>query len=137
MNAQQRMKVMREVAVQADQFYEDAQRFGQTAVQNGLEKHQLKDLESIADAALKVSDVLDHIKTQTGKHEEWQRRNFGPDLLNYIRHQLASRRNQVCGVLNIPTDGLEAQTIYLYLIRAFLRQLVAQYEYASVGGQLI
>jgi len=137
MNAQQRLKLMREVAVQADQFYEDAQHFGRTAVQSDLKKHQLKNLESIADTALKVSDVLDHIKTQTGKHKEWRQRNFGSDLLNYIHHQLMSRRNQVCGALNIPTDRLEAQTVYLYLIRAFLRQLIAQYEYAAVGDQSI
>jgi hypothetical protein len=130
MNAQQRMKLMREIAIQADLFYEKAEQLGKMAHQNGLDRRQVKGLERIADSTFKVSDVLDYIKTQTGRHEKWRKRNFGPSLLNYIRRQLARKRTEVCRVVGLPEDSFEAQQVYLHLIRAFVRQIAAHYEVA-------
>jgi hypothetical protein len=131
MNKEQRLRLRREVAIRADQFYDEgeAQRFGQTAHQNHLKKGQIKNLQSVAESALKVSDVLDYVKIQSGKHDDWRRNNFGPDLLNHIRHQLLKSRNEICATLGFSTSGIEAQTVYLHLIRAFIRQVAAHYEY--------
>jgi|Deesub1362A_J573_1020465.scaffolds.fasta_scaffold00513_5 hypothetical protein len=130
MNAQQHMKLIRQISIQADLFYTEAEDLGKIAHQNNLDRHQLKGLQRIAESAFKVSDVLDYIKIQTGRHEKWRNRKFGPKLLNYIREELKRRRTEVCRVIGLQEKGIEAQQVYLYLIRAFVRQMVAYYEVA-------
>lgn len=141
MNDQQRMKLMREIAVRADQFYNDAEQLGNAAAKSltARRRSQMNGLENVANSTLKVSDILDYIKTRTArsdKGKDWQKDDFGKSLLTFIENTLRnSYRRDICGVLSLDENSPEAQQVYLYLIRAFVHQLVAHYEFVSAGGE--
>jgi|GEM_PF-5099172 hypothetical protein len=87
-------------------------------------------LESIANSAFKVSDIFDYIKTRTARHEQrWLR--LGQQLLTYLEQDLGQKRNAICQDLGLSNQE-DHQEVYLLLIRAFIQQLVAHYEYAGV-----
>jgi hypothetical protein len=93
----------------------------------------------MANSALKTSDVFDFIKTRTARHEEWQHGNWGPELLNYLMKDLKKHRNGICDQLEgLETESASGIEVHLMLIREFVSQLAAQYEYAcampEVGG---
>jgi hypothetical protein len=131
------MQIVRAVALAADGFYEDAKKFGETAVDcfTGGRRSQITGLESLANSSIKVSDVLDYIKKQVGKDSDksekqtWRKNDFGKKLLEYLEVNL---RRQL-GTLSLSppsTDKAEQQRVYLMMIREFVRQLSAHYEYA-------
>jgi hypothetical protein len=127
---QLRIKMLREVALRADGFYDRAEKLGQKAAQELTDKKssQINNLEGIANSALKTSDVFDFIKTRTARQKEWQA--WGPDLLKYLSRDLRTERRRICGQLNIDTEGIDGLEVHLMLIREFVRQLAAHYEYA-------
>lgn len=127
---QQRMDILREVAYRADLFYEDAERLGQKAARalTRKKRSQITGLEAVANSALKTSDVFDFIKVRTARQKEW--RSWGPGLLKYLRGELGKQRRHICNqTLKIAPQSADGLYVHLLLIREFVRQLSAQYEY--------
>jgi hypothetical protein len=140
------MQIIREVSIEAENFYQDAIDIGDHAahVLTRAHRSQMTGLENIADTALKTSDILDYIKRQTTRFPYWQRSfakpgqaaiSFGQRLKDYIENNLLDIRNQLCksSRLNIGDETYKhrflRQHVYLLLIRQFIRQMVVQYEY--------
>ncbi|MCL4298481.1 MAG: hypothetical protein KJ077_22280 [Anaerolineae bacterium] len=132
-----RLKITREVALKADSFYHRAEELGKLAAANLTREHraQITNLESVTNSALKVTDVLNYLKTQTARREYWQRQNLGQQLLKFINVELVEDKRQICELLQLPPDQGEAQQVHLYLIREFVRQLAAQYEYQCMVAE--
>lgn len=133
MSEQKRMQILREVALQADTdaFYSKAEELGKKAAEALTDKKrsQITGLESTANSALKVTDVLDFVKIRSARHEEWRKSNWGPELLDYLKGDLRNRRETVCSELALEPQGADGITVHLLLIREFVRQLAAHYEY--------
>ena len=125
------LRIMREVALKADAFYEKSKELGVLAASSlkGDKRSQITGLESICNSTVKVSDVCDFIKVRTARQEAWRQGDFGKQMLLFIEHDLAQRRGEVCAALSI-TDERKKQDVYMLLIREFVRQLAAQYEYS-------
>lgn len=145
------MKIIREVSVQAENFYDDAVRLGDHAASALTERHrsQMTSLENIAESTLKASDVFDYIKKQTARFNYWRKpvledrdsnQGFGESLKNYLEKKLIVNLKTICDRLKIgeATDEQkqERRRIYLLLIRQFIRQMVVEYEYqVSLGNK--
>ncbi len=129
------MKILKEVGIEADKFREKTRKLGETASSAfSGQKAQMKNLENIANSALKVSDVLDHIKRQTGKSlagRKWKEDKFGEKLLKEIKDTLGGQRDHICGKLQITSDEQKLD-VHLFLIREFIRQVVIHYEFFTV-----
>lgn len=137
-------RIMREVDWEADNddFRANAQELGQRA-QKALtreKRSQITGLESVANSTQKVSDVFNYIKLRTARQSEWRSHNFGQDLLEYLETTLSQKRDNVVRAVSKHTslDKYQQQEVYILLIRAFVAQLAAQYEYACLqaGGTL-
>lgn len=130
-----RMRIVRSVALEADAFYDDAKKLGELAARSlGQNKRsQATGLESIANSSQKVSDVFDYVKLRTARQKEWQKDNLGKELITNLE-KLALKRDRICADLHIEGQTFEGRTIhqevYILLIRAFVSQFAAQYEYA-------
>jgi hypothetical protein len=142
------MKIMREVSDQAENFYDDAVGLGDHAA-NALEarhRSQMTELENIADSALKSSDIFDYIKKQSARFPYWRKGfaehsdpkiGFGERLKTYLEKDMALKLKTICDPnhLNIgdSSDGdkKKRRRIYLMLIRQFIHQMVAEYEYQT------
>jgi len=145
------VKIIREVNIQAEEFYKDAVELGIHAAYALKVNHrsQMTGLENIAESALKYSDIFDYIKRQTARYPYWQQGPeheksgvaFGERLLNYLERELVNRRESVCKRLSIgdktDEDKQLRRRLYLQLIRQFVRQMVVQYEYRArlLGNQ--
>jgi hypothetical protein len=138
------MKIIREVSVEAEDFYEKAVELGRHAAETLKARHrsQMTGLENIAESTFKTSDVFDYIKKQTARFPQWRQpfpeqrqtpQGFGERLQTYLEVELAKRRDNVCTRLTIGDstydDKQERRRIYLLLIRQFLRSMVVEYEY--------
>lgn len=140
------MQIIREVTIQAENFYEDAVQLGNHAayVLTKAHRSQMTGLENIAESALKASDILDYIKRQTARTLSWRQvfpgekpsdEAFGERLKNYLEKELGRKRDAICRLktLEIGNETDEDKTlrrhVYLLLIRQFIRQVVAEYEY--------
>jgi hypothetical protein len=135
-----RMKMLRAVALRADSFYTKAEHLGGRAAQALTDKKrsQINGLEGIANSALKTTDVFDFIKVRTARQDKWREGDWGPDLLDYLSRDLREQRKAICTNLEIDPNSAEGIQVHLLLIREFVRQLAAQYEYAcrfpNAGG---
>ncbi|NJN68121.1 MAG: hypothetical protein HC884_16120 [Chloroflexaceae bacterium] len=132
-------RMLREVALAADAFYKKAEELGQQAFASlGREKRsQITGLESLANSTQKTSDVFNYIKTRTARQKEWRKKDFGKDLLLYLETTLATERNNIVANLKaqkIELDAHQQKEVYLLLIRAFVAQLAAQYEFAAIAN---
>lgn len=126
-----RMKMLREVTLRADSFYDTAQDIGTKAASGLTDKKraQISGLEGIANSAQKTSDVFDYIKLRTARQKEWRKDNWGASLLDYLSQDLRERRKEICAGLGVDVESAEGMDVHLLLIREFVRQLAAQYEY--------
>ncbi len=107
-------------------------------------------LENIADSALKKTDIFDYIKRQTARFSFWRQsypgnksqgssdnspddKGFGERLLYYLEKDLEERYlKEICAEdrLNIgKEDFYQRRRISLMLIRQFIHQMVAAYEF--------
>lgn len=145
------MKIIREVSIQAENFYDDAVKLGDHAAYALKAQHrsQMTSLENIAESTFKASDIFDYIKKQTSRFSYWRQPiheqkdselGFGERLKNYLESELRKRLATICGPkrLNIgdttDEEKQERRRIYLLLIRQFIRQMVVEYEYqVSLG----
>lgn len=128
----QRMEMLREVALYADKetFYAKAEELGKKAAGalTRSKRSQITGLEAVANSALKTSDVFDFIKVRSARHKEWH--SWGPELLKYFRGELGKQRRQICQeTLKINPQSVDGLYVHLLLIREFVRQLSAHYEY--------
>jgi len=146
------MKIIREVNIQAEEFYEDARKLGDHAAYalKGVHRSQMTSLENIAESAFKTSDILDYIKKQIARFPYWRQglpghdkpdEAFGELLKNYLEQDLVKKRDAICSPKRLAisdktdADKQDRRRIYLLLIRQFLRQMIAQYEYqVSLGS---
>jgi hypothetical protein len=137
------MKIIREISIQAEDFYEDAVRLGDHAAQalKAVHRSQMTSLENIAESTFKTSDIFDYIKKQTARFSYWRQPykdsnlGFGERLKQYLENDLTQRLTTLCDPRHLDignsTDEQkqERRRIYLMLIRQFIRQMVVQYEY--------
>lgn len=145
------LKIIREVSMQAEEFYEDAIKLGDHAAHALRARHrsQMTGLENIAESTFKTSDILDYIKKQTARFPNWRQpdptardpnQGFGERLKEYLEKDLLKKMGTVCDRKHLDigdaTDEQKQQRrhIYLLLIRQFLRQMVVQYEYRVSPG---
>jgi hypothetical protein len=137
------------------EFYEKSQGLGKLAVEafredGGQERHraQMTGLENIAETTLKVTDVQDYIKKQTGQQrvqrekeaqgQGWKKK-VGPHgellgqlFIDHIENGLNTFVERACiDFIDSATEQgkREEQKVRLELVRQFIRQLVARYEY--------
>lgn len=141
----QDMKIIQKVAQQADNFSKDAERLGGMAARAfGRDaRAQVTGLESIANSSLKVADIMDYLKIRTARSDresdrekrpvKWSVEKLGRELVEYLGEKLKKVRDGICsdGDLNLPPE--KAQEIHVLLIREFIRQLAAHYEYTAGG----
>jgi hypothetical protein len=129
-----RMQIIKLVGLKADSYYDDAQilaEVGKKAV-GKKGKSQLEKLRAVANCAIKVSDVLNHIKNQAARHEEWRTNGFADKLLERIEKKLKNDMKELCSHLSSPSaSDLEKQQIHLMLIREYINQFVTHCFYAS------
>jgi hypothetical protein len=146
------MKIIREVSIEAEDFYEQAVSLGDHAAEALKARHrsQMTGLENIAESTFKTSDVFDYIKKQTARFSHWQKpfselknsnQGFGERLKNYLENDLAKRCDNVCTRLETGDSSYkekqERRHIYLLLIRQFIRSMVVEYEYqVNVGPKV-
>src|SRR5258708_25312700 len=142
------MKIIREVSIQAENFYNDAVSLGDHAahVLKAAHRSQMTSLEGIAESTFKTSDVFDYIKKQTARFPYWRQGypeyknpelGFGERLKNYLEDELAKKRDIICAS-EMPDikDLQERRRIHLLLMRQFIRQMAVQYEYqVSIGSK--
>ena len=144
------MKIISEVNNEAENFYEDAIQLGDHAAYalKAAHRSQVTSLEGIAESTLKTSDVFDYIKKQTARFPYWREgfpehasQGLGERLLKYLEDDLVKKRDEICKKLGIgsqtDTDKQKRRRIQLLLIRQFIRQMAAQYEFrvSLVGGR--
>jgi hypothetical protein len=133
------IKIIREVSYKAENFYSDSVSLGDHAAKAFQERHrsQMTNLETLAESALKATDVFDYIKRQTARYQNWRFMHagnaFGERLRSYLENNLVKTRDEICVTLKIgkesDEDQQERRHIYLQLIRQFIRQMVIEYEY--------
>jgi hypothetical protein len=153
------MQIILEVNVQAENFYEKAAQLGDHAakVLGSRRRSQMTGLENIADSALKKTDIFDYIKRQTARFPFWRQsvpqsgfgdkaqrssnnavddKGFGERLLYYLEKDLDEiYLKEICSKnrLNIGNtkeeERYERRRISLLLIRQFIHQMVAAYEF--------
>ena len=136
-----RMRMLRRVALQADNFYDQVEELGWEAALalTRSKRSQITNLESIANSSLKVTDVYNYIKTRTARDARqsnaeqkrgWHQEELGVKILNFVEVKLQERKENICKRLDIRPNTVEGQQVHLLLIREFVRQLAAHYEYA-------
>jgi hypothetical protein len=136
------MKIIREVNIEAEDFYQDAVKIGQHAAEalKVYHRSQMTSLENIAESTLKTSDIFDYLKKQTARFPYWRQRVpdhdevFGERLKNYLEKNLTRRLEELCTQrlklgANTYEEKQERRRIYLLMIRQFIRQMVVEYEY--------
>lgn len=146
------MKIIREVHIQAENFYHDAVKLGDHAayVLRAQHRSQMTNLENIAESAFKTTDIYDYIKKQTARLVQWRQPfpddkdgnvGFGERFRSYLEDNLQKRVGDICSSdrLNIgdttDEERQERRRIHLLLIRQFIRQMVVEYEYqVSLGN---
>ena len=134
------LQIARAVAkeLDTDHIHELAKDMGSQAV--GLMRAQITGLESVANGTRKISDVLDYLKLRTARHEKWRVNQIGGNLITILEQDLRKTRDRVWSELATqithsvpkPEHAYLQQDIYLRLIRGFVAQVAAQYEYATM-----
>ncbi|HEY6542960.1 MAG TPA: hypothetical protein VIZ18_18605 [Ktedonobacteraceae bacterium] len=152
------MKIIYEVSNQAENYYKDAIDLGDHAahVLKATHRSQMTSLENIAESTFKTSDVFDFIKKQTARFSYWRQsmpentsstenkkanQPFGPRLKDFLEQDLKKAAEDLCDPARLDIgktsdkDLQERRRIHLLLIRQFIRQMVAQYEFrvSAVG----
>ena len=140
----QHMKIIRKVAQQADNFSQDAERLGGKAAHAFPReaRAQVTGLESIANSSLKVADILDYLKVRTARSHrdsregpvKWCVENLGRELVEYLGETLKRVRDRIWADPDLIRTPEGDQEVHLLLIREFVRQLAAHYEYSLQQG---
>lgn len=139
------MQIIREVNIEAEEFYQQAIDLGMHAANVLTKGHrsQMTGLENIANTAQKTTDVFDYIKRQTARFSDWQQGDQNaeqPDMpfglrLKKALEGLKQQREDLCTPERLdisnetPADKHLRQRVYLLLIRQFIHQMVVHYEF--------
>ncbi len=116
----QDMKIIREINLEAERFYDEAQALGNHAYQafKNERRAQLTGLENVAESSLKTSDILDYIKKQISRSDPgkyWRaegkedpptdesQKGFGERLRTCLE-DLSKRVEIVCKNVDIVTE---------------------------------
>ena len=142
-----RMKMLRKIAlvVDTDVFYKQSEKFGKLAARSltSERRSQITGLENLANTSRKVSDILDYVKVRTARDLQsrkndqpgWHRNDLGKEALAYLEQDLRKLRDDLCRSKELASlDEFQQQEVYMLLIRAFVSQLAAHYEYACQVG---
>src|SRR5258707_12125193 len=100
------MKIIREVNIQAENFYDEAVKLGDHAAYALKAQHrsQMTNLENIAESSFKATDILDYIKKQTARFSYWRQpfpedkdatTGFGEKLNNYLNDPLPTTLGKI------------------------------------------
>jgi len=135
------LRLVRAVALAADQHYNDAERIGRAAAQSFAEqgrggRSQVTGLEAVANSALRVTEIFNYIKKQVGKDskgESWRRNDFGRNLLEFLDQKLSKTVSEF-DIQPPVQDGAERQRAHLLLARAFLQAVAAHFEFERTVG---
>lgn len=132
--------IRKRVSAASDSYYEDAKVLGEAAWHAFEEKSrsQVAGLETIANSATRVADILDFIKRQTGRakrDQKWRYGKFGENLLEKLDQRL--RKDAQAIFENVQRDITSHQLheddqrrIHILLCREFIRHLSAHYLYS-------
>src|SRR5260370_28587055 len=104
------MKIIREVNIQAENFYSEAVKLGDHAAYALKAQHrsQMTNLENIAESSFKATDILDYIKRQTARFSYWRQpfpgdKDANTGLGEQIKQYLENRRQKRLGNRLDPT----------------------------------
>jgi hypothetical protein len=138
------MALRKKIAAKSDGYYADTQALGDLAWHAFGErnKSQIRNLESIANAATRVADILDFIKKQTGRsrpERQWRYRDFGPTLLEKFDRVLRKDSQVICEsvqgeVKDAQIEDDDQRRMHILLCREFIRHVSAHYIYRGVSG---
>ncbi|RAQ96013.1 hypothetical protein [Thermogemmatispora tikiterensis] len=149
-NALSETQIALAVSREADKkdFYELAERLGHYAAVVLQKEHrsQMTGLEAVVNGTLKRSDVLDYVKKQIGRLDEWRKpcsddqrdpqTGFGERLLQALGGDLGDRAGRLCEELGVDEETEEGRQLrrrlHLLLMRRFIRSMVAHYEWRSI-----
>ena len=149
------MQIILEVHNQAENFYPDAVLLGDHAAYalKARRRSQMTGLETLAESALKVSDILDYIKRQTARFVDWRQTfapaatnqangsasgsgaeddpanmGFGERLKRYVEKDLLEKRNTICSKnrLNIDDTTEEGRKLRRRVYLLLIRQFTRQ-----------
>lgn len=145
------MEIIYEVSNQAEKFYENAIELGDHAAHVlRAGRSQMTSLENIAESTYKTSDIFDFIKKQVARFSYWRQsmpenqstptnknanQGFGLRLKAFLEQDLKKVADELYDRLPLKTGSTidkemqERRRIHLLLIRQFIRQMVAQYEF--------
>lgn len=104
---------------------------GEMAAVKPLRIAQVRNLENIAYTTIKVSDVIDFLKTRIGRDEHGWGSGIGHTVLNQI-NQLRTQAEEIAGRLQVETARPEpdlVRQVHLELIREFAKHMAAHFEY--------
>ena len=153
------MKIIYEVSNRAENFYENAIELGDHAAYalRATHRSQMTSLENIAESTYKTSDVFDFIKKQVARFSYWRQsmpenppapankkanQGFGLRLKEFLEQDLKQAADELYNRSPLTAGNTtdkeiqERRRIHLLLIRQFIRQMVAQYEFrvSAVGN---
>jgi cell division protein FtsB len=131
------------IAQKSDAYASQSRTRAETLAQiRGLDKTQVRGLETLAYTTDKVSDVFDWLKVRVGRDEKrskWAKEGIGREVLTVLeglRDDARSIAAQVKKAYPLPNEDpdLERQ-VHLRLIREYLKHLAAHFEYAKAEGR--
>lgn len=129
------------ISATSDIYYSEVQSLGSTAWHafRDRNKSQISNLESIANSATRVADILDYVKRQTGRsrpRQLWRYQNFGENLLERLDKALRKDAQQIYEVVkgavkDHQMEDDDQRRIHLLLCRELIRHLSAHYLYST------
>jgi hypothetical protein len=131
--------IRKRIAARSDAYYSDTQSLGEVAwlAFGERNKSQIRNLENIANSAMRVADILDFVKRQTGRSrptKQWRFQDFGHNLLEKldkpVRQDAQNIFDSVKRDVRDHQLGIDDQRqIHIFLCREFIRHLSANYLY--------
>ncbi len=118
-----------EESVDSENFYEKAVSLGKKAHNSGMKRNQISNLENIANTTFKVSDIIDYVKKQVARHQEWQK-GVGEELLKFINGDaLVVSKKIRKDIEDNFRENIPLRKILLQILREFIRSFAINYEY--------
>jgi hypothetical protein len=126
------------VSAASDAYYEDGRAFGEAAwhaFQNS--KAQIVGLESVANGATRVADILDFVKRQTGRckpQQRWRYKALGENLIEKLDQKVRKDAQTIFETVKRDVKGSleedDQRRTHILLCREFIRHLCAHYLYS-------
>lgn len=134
--------IRKRISAKSDEYYDEIKALGEIASQafGKQNKSQISNLENVANSAVRVADVLDFIKRQTGRSKpakQWSYLGFGHKLLQKLDESIRKDAQIIVKTLEPQTSSAELETddlrrIHILLCREFIHHLSAHYHYTAV-----